>query len=378
MDSKKQKTKGISFKAVGDAVLEGVKISKCLLKNWPEHGEFEKVVNITLEKQCKLEDWPILSSKLNPELVAKVVSESVAKAVSPTVSTTGSSLDFPTVSASTSTSTTKGSVSASTAVPTLLNPKIVEDPGNMVLINKNDIKVTVTSNLQGSMYKTETSPSQYASSLFENLPKEITVFQMNISPGLVDTLNIDKLNRLQTILKKVPVRDRTFIQSTIINASNNEICSLTILPDNLDEVVSLSKSQKYKLKPNVYKKTLKNNKKNKKFIHETCSQCINFGSLLKKYMPKQYSVGDIMLYDSNRPYILQTIYSGLNNYQLRYTTIKYVLALLNPKEFMLYELYINFLGFSDMGVMVNDNYVVGVEIKRLLKLLNNMLELLNA
>jgi hypothetical protein len=136
------------------------------------------------------------------------------------------------------------------------------------------------------------------------------------------------------------------------------------------------------INPKVYLKTLKNNVKNKKVISELCPECLNFDSPLIKYMslnkdsPK-YSVGDIILYDDKRPYIIQTFYEGLRNYQSINKDTKYAVALLTPSDFMLYELYINFLGFYDMGVMLGNYSVVGVEINSFLKLLRSMLNLIN-
>ena len=262
------------------------------------------------------------------------------------------------------------------------------------IYSKNDIFITQSStNDQDLIFKTETIVSPYVSAILEvNLPKKIMVAEITISPDLNYNTNRINYNILVDSVTKISKNIQTKLQKSIIR-SNNQICSIYITKPNTNrsyyidntngtvrDTTNILSSEYWKshLKSNVRMATFKNTPINQNIIHKKCPTCIPSNSPLLTYGDSKLSIGDMMLYSDDKPYLLQTLYVGLEKYIQYYSNAKYVLVLLTTSDFMLYELYVNFLGFIDLDVVLENTYqVLCIEYTRILSILKKMLVFLN-
>ena len=259
----------------------------------------------------------------------------------------------------------------------------------------NDIFITQHSyNGEDLVFTTETTVSPYISAILSvRLPTKITVAEVTISPNLIYNTNTIYSDKLVDRINRINKNIQTKLQKSILAYGEPHICSIYIKNMTntpgyyLDTPKSLSTTYtsilssaywKHYLKPNVRIATFKNTLINEHIIHKKCPTCITQNGPLVDGL-HQYTKGDLRLYPEGKPYLLQTLYTGLNKYRKEYNTdVKYVLVLLTTSDFMLYEMYVNFLGFIDLGIVLDTRYnVICIEYPRILSILKQMLVFLN-
>ncbi len=256
-----------------------------------------------------------------------------------------------------------------------------------------------------SVYYTTTKPLEYIRKIVKDtIPKQLHIFFIKltqISPTLLTsgTHEANWITTLNTKLNAIPQRIRTYTQNMLLNVldlTNMDITGAILdmpvssTPYYVDDTTSITDSSqiissnywKNNLLDGVIVKKLNSNTpiKNIKIIRQECPHCINYDSplgYLKMPIDTEGKIGDLVIYNDTSPYVLQTLYSGLSEFIKTNTTCKYILGFLHPEQFLLYDLYVNILGFSDVGIPLDlDFHCVCIETDRLKKILKNMLSLI--